>query len=589
MHRFKHGVLLLSAVMLWLQASVGMSQERQVRGYVLTKVLTAHDPKGVGPTLVEADAKGGKVVVQLPYGGDRIEKTTYEWKFDRDIRFLPHKSRFTQTTTVTTSGDSDRNPFAYPHSSFYFLRSRLSEEEHNTGSATLIADPPRSEGVQRIHGKTLDSPPRTGTASDLFEAETENVAGKPYMFLAMNLNASTRQGYYGGEILYVFRAVYTDTPPGDEPIEIDNPRSGAGTTVSIPPSQSTPGTPPTSVTPLDSCLDPAVQKCIEQWLDMAVALRNQKQPELGPWSISRYGHWLNRQVTSFQAPDEWETKYHSSKYCFVAMNYGREHEVAVYGGQLPALADYVARCVGEPTGGTPGGTGTGTDSDGDGIPDNVDPDDDNDGIPDTRDNTPTGANTQPPSSVAERTLWAPTRIVRTGQRVLIPIWLLRPDGVANMDFEVAYDASVIEPLGNVVKGSLLGGARLEANNQKQDLVILAFAQTSPLASDGIVANLPFLVVGSAGQRTPLTLRVTDIDDVNGNPLPIRLIDGEVIIQDPDQGTRCDCDGDGQLTIADAICALKMAVDLMPLDLNMDFNGDGQVTSGDAREILKAIP
>jgi hypothetical protein len=380
----------------------------------------------------------------------------------------------------------------------------------------------------------------------------------------------------------LFRAVYSDDQPGEETIEIDNPQPGEETTVSIPPNESTPDPPPSP--PGDvSCLDPAVQKCIQEWLDKAVALRNQNQPELGPWSISRYGHWLNKLAVSFQAPDEWETKYHSSKYCFVAMNFGKEHQENVYRGQLPALADYIAKCSGQPT------AETGNDNDGDGIPDDVDPDDDNDGIPDSGDVTPTGTTTTPPSGVRDRTLWAPQRVVREGQRVLVPIWLLKPDGVANIDFSVTYDPSVVVPEGKLVKGSLLGAARLEENSQTLGIIKVAFAQTASLRTDGIVANLPFRVVGNAGQRTPLSLGVSDIDDVNGNSLPIKLVDGEIIIQSPGQGTRGDCDGDGQLSVADAICALKMAVDLMPLDMNMDIDGDGQVTSGDAREILQGIP
>ncbi len=587
----------LLAAVLWPDASAWGAQEKKVRGYVLTKVLTAQAPNNVSPILIEADSKGGRVVVQIEHRDKCVEKVTFQWRFDRDIRFLRYKDRFTQTTSVSVVGDCERNPFAFPHGGFFQLRKRLSEEEMYARTITLIADPPRGEGLQRIHGKKIEAPARHGTAQDVYEAETEGVSQWPYMYLAINLHASSRWQGYEGEILYMFRAVYSDTPSGQEPIQTDNPSPSADTTVSIPPGSSAPDpSTPDSTTPDTpipdtphpptsgiACLDPAVQKCIQQWLDIAVALRNQNQPELGPWSISRYGHWLNRQVVSFQAPDEWETKYHSSKYCFVAMNYGREHEIDVYGGRLPALADYIAECVGQATG------GAGIDSDGDGTPDDRDPDDDNDGIPDNEDATPTGTSTTPPSNAQERTLLAPKRTVREGQRVLVPVWLLKPDGVANIDFQVTYNPAIVEPDGSILKGSLLGGARLEGNNRNPGKIKIAFAQATSLNSDGIVANLPFRVVGSAGQKTPLTLSVSDIDDLNGNVLPIRLVHGEIVIQRSGQGVRGDCDGDNELTVADALCALKMAVDLMPLDMNMDIDGDGKVTSGDAREVLQRIP
>lgn len=68
-----------------------------------------------------------------------------------------------------------------------------------------------------------------------------------------------------------------------------------------------------------------------------------------------------------------------------------------------------------------------------------------------------------------------------------------------------------------------------------------------------------------------------------------LVDGEVDIKDPGQGVQGDCDGDGQLSIADAICAMKMSVGLMPTNKNLDITGDGQVTSGDARVIIQRVP
>ena len=100
-----------------------------------------------------------------------------------------------------------------------------------------------------------------------------------------------------------------------------------------------------------------------------------------------------------------------------------------------------------------------------------------------------------------------------------------------------------------------------------------------------MAYLPFRAVGQPGQKTPLTLAVTDIDDASGNDLPIELIHGEIEIVGPGQGLPGDCDG--QLTVADAICALKMSVGLMLV--NVDVTADGRVTYGDARQIMQRIP
>jgi hypothetical protein len=48
----------------------------------------------------------------------------------------------------------------------------------------------------------------------------------------------------------------------------------------------------------------------------------------------------------------------------------------------------------------------------------------------------------------------------------------------------------------------------------------------------------------------------------------------------------DCNGDGEITSLDALCALQMAVGKRAEDLVMDVTGDGSVTSLDARKILR---
>jgi hypothetical protein len=50
----------------------------------------------------------------------------------------------------------------------------------------------------------------------------------------------------------------------------------------------------------------------------------------------------------------------------------------------------------------------------------------------------------------------------------------------------------------------------------------------------------------------------------------------------------DCDGDGELTAADALCALKMSVGNREEDLKMDMDKNDLVTSGDARILLRLV-
>ncbi|HMP80251.1 MAG TPA: hypothetical protein PKD54_12425, partial [Pirellulaceae bacterium] len=73
---------------------------------------------------------------------------------------------------------------------------------------------------------------------------------------------------------------------------------------------------------------------------------------------------------------------------------------------------------------------------------------------------------------------------------------------------------------------------------------------------------------------------------DGDPLTIAEVVGEVRIAAPGGGLVGDCDGDGILSAADALCALKMSVGLLDPRPVMDVDRDGQVTSSDARVILQ---
>ena len=63
--------------------------------------------------------------------------------------------------------------------------------------------------------------------------------------------------------------------------------------------------------------DPRVQRCIDAWLAKAVGILNRRARDRAPWSVSPYGHLLNKQVHGYGAPDGWAGKYGSSKHSFV--------------------------------------------------------------------------------------------------------------------------------------------------------------------------------------------------------------------------------------------------------------------------------
>lgn len=190
-----------------------------------------------------------------------------------------------------------------------------------------------------------------------------------------------------------------------------------------------------------------------------------------------------------------------------------------------------------------------------------------------------------PANVSRMTLQAVRRTVPQGESVTIPIWLLKAQGVANLNFNLKYDPNVAKATGTFAKGNLLDKALFEANPQESGMVRVGFAQNSDLSGYGTVAQITFQANGAPGTKTPLTLEVTTISSANSGKPSIDLIHGEIVVVGKDGTLPGDSDGDLQVTARDAGDALKMSVKLIPVKMVCDVDQDGQVTSTDARLIL----
>jgi hypothetical protein len=208
------------------------------------------------------------------------------------------------------------------------------------------------------------------------------------------------------------------------------------------------------------------------------------------------------------------------------------------------------------------------------------------------------------------TIQAAQRQVIAGDLVLVPVWLIKANAVANINFQVSYDPRVVRPEGALTKGNLLDNAIFSVNSNQSGNILSGFAQTRGLSGTGTILNIPFRAIGKPGDRTPLAITVTAINDPGGTKLSIDRIPGEIWIYDkngtfptppspPTGGTpnpptpppppnivSGDCDGDGSVTELDAVCALEMSVQLRPPKSSMDVDNGGAVDSRDAVVILQ---
>jgi hypothetical protein len=210
------------------------------------------------------------------------------------------------------------------------------------------------------------------------------------------------------------------------------------------------------------------------------------------------------------------------------------------------------------------------------------------GVPGTIFALPPFGSSEPYPNVSRMTLQAAQRRVAANDLVNIPIWLINGSNVANINFDLTFNASVARPEGTTAKGNLLDTALLSVNPNVSGIIRTGFAQTNGVTGTGTVMYVPFRAIGKVGDRTRLDLIVTTINNPSGAVLTIDRIPGEIVIVAPGEMMPGDCDGDGFLTALDAECALDISVGLRALILALDMDKNGDVTSRDAVMILQRI-
>ena len=198
-------------------------------------------------------------------------------------------------------------------------------------------------------------------------------------------------------------------------------------------------------------------------------------------------------------------------------------------------------------------------------------------VPPTPTPTPTGPTPTSPGPA----LIIESRTGSSGATVRVPVVLERAEEVSSLGFSLRYDPEVLEVV-TVQRGSRLPSATFSYDADTPGIIRLGFSSTTGLSSGGSAVAVEFRIIGEDGSTSPLTLSEDLASDFASRRLTLHLVDGEVTIGQRIGG---DGNGDGRITVLDALIALRIAGEQSPVDLVMDVNWDGQVTPEDARRIL----
>lgn len=193
----------------------------------------------------------------------------------------------------------------------------------------------------------------------------------------------------------------------------------------------------------------------------------------------------------------------------------------------------------------------------------------------------------PPTTVTpDNALYAEKRIVVVNESVLVPLNIKNATNIGNMDILLTYDQNVVKAT-KVQKGSLTGNTMFDSNVQAAGEIRISFASTQGIKGDGSIAYIEFQAIGSGGSTSPVTLVEAFANEAGTmDKLNAALSNGEVRISEIPI-LKGDVNGDGVVSAADALMALKMSVGWIPVTAAADVNGDGRVTSVDSVLILQA--
>lgn len=195
-----------------------------------------------------------------------------------------------------------------------------------------------------------------------------------------------------------------------------------------------------------------------------------------------------------------------------------------------------------------------------------------------------------------------------GATIRVPIYLLKSDNLANLNLELKYDSAVVKPVGKAEKGPLLGSQVLfESNLGQAGVARLGFAGSGGVSGSGILAYVPFTIVGAPGSRTTVAVHDTAANTAADARPSFALVAGEIAVaQAPavSEGSSAPKPGPNTspspsvppkppepvkvFTALDALKALQMSVNLLTPDMAYDLDKNAQITSNDARLILRRV-
>ncbi len=122
----------------------------------------------------------------------------------------------------------------------------------------------------------------------------------------------------------------------------------------------------------------------------------------------------------------------------------------------------------------------------------------------------------------------PEVTAEVGKEIVIPVKVegIPHKGVISYEFDLRYDPTVIQPVGDAVdvKGTASRGLSVVTNANEPGLLRVVVYGAFPIGEDGVLLNLRFTAVGAAGSVSPMTFERIMFNE--GEPR-VSVVDGRV--------------------------------------------------------------
>jgi len=213
-----------------------------------------------------------------------------------------------------------------------------------------------------------------------------------------------------------------------------------------------------------------------------------------------------------------------------------------------------------------------------------------DGTPFTKTITFTGAEGDtpppPPPPPTEPTLLVDSITAPSGETITITITLAGVKLLRSLNWELLYDAKVLEVV-KALPGDVLttAGALFQENVREAGRIRFGFADKEGVRP-GPLAHVEFRIIGAEGSKSTLTLKDAKGNDSDDKPVLLTLENGIVTVKA--KSKKGDDNGDDVVDVRDAMAALMMSVGNRKEDLILDMDTSGKVEARDAELILRQI-